>query len=433
MFSSLAYRDYRLLWLSQTCYAGALWMEQIARPWLVLLLTNDDPVHVGGVVALQTLPQLLFGVFAGVVADGFSRKTILVWTKRLVLLLNVVFAALLLSGHIELWHVYAAAFVRGASMSFDQPARQSLIASLVPARLLTNAVALMSSTQSVMRILGITAAGGIIALVGIEKAWLAIALVLVGAVVAVQLLNVPGEADSRARVRDARGLWRELSGGVRFAAQRGEIRGVLLLSLVYFSFGMSYLQVFLPLFARLELDLGAIGLSVLGGASAVGALAGALCIAHTRPLRLGLLLPAATTTMGLALVFFALSWALPAPLDVALALPLLVVVGLMQTSYFSLTHSILLSASPEAMRGRVVSLLSLSRALVTVGASVAGLLVARYGLQSAQALYGGVCASAGVVVLTCARSLRAYRLREDEAVEREPLAELSPRRRSASG
>jgi MFS family permease len=134
MFASLASLDYRRLWLSQTCYAGALWMEQIARPWLVLLLTNDNPVHVGGVVALQTLPQLLFGVVAGVVADAFSRKAILVYTKSLVLALNVVFAALLLTGRIELWHVYAAAFLRGASMAFDQPARQSLIASLFPAR-----------------------------------------------------------------------------------------------------------------------------------------------------------------------------------------------------------------------------------------------------------------------------------------------------------
>src|SRR5690606_30994299 len=97
----------------------------------------------------------------------------------------------------------------------------------------------------------------------------------------------------------------ELVGGARFAASRPEIRGVLLLSLVYFAFGLSYLQVYLPLFARFELDVGALGLSLLGGASAVGALCGALLIAHRRPLRLGLLLGAVTTMMGAGLVCYA--------------------------------------------------------------------------------------------------------------------------------
>lgn len=410
MFASLASPDYRRLWLSQTCYAGALWMEQIARPWLVLLLTGDDPVHVGGVVALQTLPQLLFGVIAGVVADAFSRKAILLYTKGFVLALNVVFAALLLTDRIELWHVYAAALLRGVSMAFDQPARQSLIASLVPARLLTNAVALMSSTQSVMRILGITLAGGIIALVGIERTWLVIALVLSGAVLALLRLEVADEGLSRARIDGARGLYDELVGGARFAASRPEIRGVLLLSLVYFAFGLSYLQVYLPLFARFELDVGALGLSLLGGASAVGALCGALLIAHRRPLRLGLLLGAVTTMMGAGLVCYALAWSLPSPLDVALVLPLLVVVGLTQTSYFSLSHATLLSASPEHMRGRVISLLSLSRATVTLGASLGGFLAGSVGAQGAQALYGVALAGAGVVSLTLTRGLSRYRL-----------------------
>lgn len=407
MFASLAYRDYRLLWLSQTSYAAALWMEQIARPWLVLLLTGDNPIHVGGVVALQTLPQLLFGVWGGVVADGFPRKAILVTTKRVVLLLNIVFATLLLTGVIELWHVYAAAFIRGASMAFDQPARQSLIASLVPSSLLTNAVALMSSTQSVMRILGITTAGAVIALVGIERAWLAIVLVLVLAVVAVQRLSVPD--DERVR-RGLGGFGSDLMEGARFAASRPEIRGVLLLSVVFFSFGMSYLQVFLPLFARLELGIGAIGLSVLSGTAAVGALCGALLIAHFKPVRLGRLLPTVCAILGAALSLFSLTWSLPRPYDVILALPLMLVVGLMQTSYFSLTNATLLSASPASMRGRVISLLSLARAMVTLGASLGGFLAASLGVQVAQGLYGIVCATAALFVLLFAHGLREYRV-----------------------
>jgi hypothetical protein len=268
----------------------------------------------------------------------------------------------------------------------------------------------------VMRILGITLAGSIIALVGIERAWIVIALVLVGAVLPLLGLDVPDDR-RRPRIDGARALLEELSSGARFAASRPEVRGVLLLSLVYFGFGLSYLQVFLPLFARLELEVGAVGLSLLGGASAVGALCGALLIAHHRPLRLGLLLGVVTTTMGAGLVSYALAWSLPSPSDVAVVLPLLVVVGLAQTSWFSLSHATLLSASPAHMRGRVISLLSLARATVTLGASLGGFLAGSIGPQAAQALYGVVLTGAGAFALTRMRALRRYRVAAEEGDE----------------
>lgn len=86
------------------------------------------------------------------------------------------------------------------------------------------------------------------------------------------------------------------------------------------------------------------------------------------------------------------------------------VVGLMQTSYFSLTNATLLSAAPAGMRGRVISLLSLARAMVTLGASLGGLLAAGLGVQVAQGIYGGICALAGVSVLVFARGLREFRV-----------------------
>ncbi len=65
-FASLAIPNLRYLWLGQLSHAGALWMEQIARPFLILELTDGSPTHVGAVIAVRTLPQLIFGVWAGV-------------------------------------------------------------------------------------------------------------------------------------------------------------------------------------------------------------------------------------------------------------------------------------------------------------------------------------------------------------------------------
>ena len=91
-FSSLRYRNLRLLWIGQTGHAAALWMEQIARPWLVLEITNNNAAHVGGVVAMRVLPQLLFGIWAGVITDRLDRKQLLFATKIGVFILNIVFA-----------------------------------------------------------------------------------------------------------------------------------------------------------------------------------------------------------------------------------------------------------------------------------------------------------------------------------------------------
>ena len=80
MFAPLRQPSYRLLWIGQSTHALALWMEQIARPFLVLEMTGGSAAHVGGVLAVRTIPQLLFGVFAGVISDWFDRRTILVVT-----------------------------------------------------------------------------------------------------------------------------------------------------------------------------------------------------------------------------------------------------------------------------------------------------------------------------------------------------------------
>jgi MFS family permease len=407
-FSSLRFRNYRLLWLGQASHAGALWMEQIARPWLVLELTDNSAAHVGGVVALRTVPMLLFGVWAGVIADRFDRKRVLQTTKTGVLILNIIFATLLVSGRIELWHVYAFSFARGTFMAFDQPARQSLVAAAVPRQLVTNAVALMSATQNTMRIVGAASAGFIVDAVGIEATFVLITIIYSGSVIATSLLTIatPPRADGE---RAFRAMASSLLEGMRYAAGQPAIRGVLLLSLVYFAFGMSWMQVFAPLFARTVLDTGGTGFGLLLSFSGMGALLMTLGIATVMPRRTGLVLPAVTMGMGVVLVLFSLSTYLPHPAGLLLPFVFVMGAGAMQTSYMSLSNSTLLTAAPEEMRGRVVSLMSLDRAMVVGGAAAGGLLAEWQGVQMAQIMYGVVCFVAALALFLFARGFRDYR------------------------
>ena len=173
MFASLAYRNFIYLLLGQTTHAAALWLDMVARPLLVLTMTGS-PVHLGLVMATRTVPTMAFGALAGVIADNFDRRIVLLITKLGVLVLSIIFAALVVTDLIQLWQIYLFTFIRGITMAFDQPARRAMIPSLVPKNLVTNAMALSSGSIQVMRIVGAGCAGLIIALGGLELVFITI-------------------------------------------------------------------------------------------------------------------------------------------------------------------------------------------------------------------------------------------------------------------
>lgn len=423
-FASFRYRDYRYLFAGQTAHALALWMENIARPLLVLEITDGDAAQLGAVIAVQTLPMLLFGVWAGVVADWFDRRSILLLTKWSALAISVLFAALLLIDALELWHIYALAFLRGTTQAFEQPARTSMVPSIVPRELVTNALGLLSSSQNLMRIMGAAGAGLVAELVGLTGTFVLIALVYVGAVLATQLLRVP--THERPAEVSVRAMSAGLLDGFRLARHRPEIRGVLIISLVQFTFGMAYMQVFAPLFAVDELEIGRGGLGAMLAVTGVGALAAALIIANRQPQRLGLILPLTVTGFGGMLVAFALGSYAPGAIGVGLAFVFIAGVGALQTTFMALSRSLLVQASPADMRGRVLALISLDRAMMAAGAALGGLLAAWQGVQVAQIVFGLMCVVGGLAVLGAVPGLRAYVPARDQPSGQKPRREHVP-------
>ena len=407
VFSSLRYRDYRLLWFGVASHSAALWMEQIARPYLVYELTGS-PAQLGAVVVARTLPQFAFGVFAGVAIDWFDRKRVLQLSQTAAFVLNVGFAALLLAGLLELWHVYAAAAIRGATMAFDQPARQSLVPATVPADRVTNAIALFSATQNTMRILGTAASGFAIAAIGVEGAFVAIAAVYAGTVSATSLLRVAPHAPPAASGAGA--MLGGLGEAMRFAWRTPAIRGAIALALVYFAFGLSFMQLFAPLFALDVLGVGAFGFGVMMSLTGAGSLLGALAIASRSPRRLGLLAPLMAMCFGGLLILFALSTYLPGALGrgwIALPLALVFAAGLFQSGVFALVQVMVLDAAPDRMRGRLMGLLAFDRATMMAGAAAGGVLAEKVGVQPAQILYALLVVAGALAVLVLAPGFRA--------------------------
>ena len=406
-WASLKIRNYRYLWLGQAGHAAGIWMEQIARPFLILDLTDGSATHVGGVLALRTVPQFILGMWAGVIADSFDRRQVLLVVKAGTFALNVGFVVILLLGLLELWHMYAYGLVRGTMMAFDQPARMGLVPSVVPDTHVTNAVALMSATQNTMRILGAASGGILYGVFGATGAFALIAVVYAVPVASTYLLQV---APVRSNVaRSASGLTGGLIEGMRFSFSHSAIRGVLLLSMIYFMFGMSFLQVFAPLFAEKVFDIGSTGFGGMTALMGVAALLSSLLIATRQPSRLGAILPMIAAVFGLVLVLFSLSSYIPGPVGLVIPFAMLAILGGLQSSYMALSRSALLLTAPPRMHGRVFGVLTLDRAFMTAGGAAAGFLSDGIGVQTAQIAFGIVCALGGLAIFILARDFRRSR------------------------
>ena len=410
LFRSLKYRDYRLLWVGQACHAGALWIEMVARPWLVLEITDGDAAMVGVMVAIRALPSLFFGLIGGVLSDRFNRKYVLLSAKGSAFTISTLFVAVLMAGWMELWIIFLFAFLRGSVMAFDQPARQSLVSQVVPMEIITNSVALMSSTQSVMRIVGVLASGLVIELLGFTYAFALVAVIYSGAVVSTSLLRVHGLQHRRIlQPMSLTTVWNELVEGVKFGFSTPAIRGIIVMSLVFYAFAMSYMQVFIPLIAWQEIGLGARGVSYLAASTGIGALFATFAIAATYPKRLGLILILALIGMGIALIAYSSSALLPGWTGIVVPVLLIGIVGVGQTGYFSLSNATLLTAAPPEIRGRMVSLTSLDRSMAAVGGALGGVLAGLVGAIAAQSIYGAIVILAGIGFFVLGDGIRNYR------------------------
>jgi MFS family permease len=382
-FASLRYRNFTLLWMGQLTHAFALWLEQTARPLLILALT-DSAVHLGAVILVRTIPGLFLGMIAGVVADNFNRRTVLVVVKFLVLALNVIFAFLVVTNLIEIWHIYAFSFLRGGIMAFDQPARRAMIPALVPPHLVTNAMALSTSTMGGMRIAGASLAGILMGVFGLAAPFLFIVPIYVIAVVVTVMLQVPDH--QRSGYQGIRSMGGDLSQGFKYAWNTPSIRGVLIISLGYFTFGMAFMQVFAPLFATRVLDIGATGFGLLVSVMGIGSLAGGLALATLNPTRKrGILSLAMMAIFGFLLICFSAGTYLH---SVPLAFVLIVAIGAGQSIFMPIINTVIIQAAPDNMRGRMMGVLSLDRAMTAFGGFVAGMAAAALGVQVAQILFG---------------------------------------------
>ncbi len=392
-FRALRHRNYRLLWLGQTGHSATLWMDQVARAVLILNLT-DSPLMLSLVIATRLVPILLFGLIGGAMADRYDRKRILMTTQTVTLGTHLFLGLAVTLGFIEVWQVFVTAFVAGTAMAFNQPVRQSLIPLTVPKEDLLNAIALNSTALSFMRIGGGSIAGLLLIPFDTGGVYLITAAIYTLVILSTSLMHLP---DEKGKARKETGLLADVREGFVYVGQNRVLAWVVGLAVILFVLGFPYQQVFTPLLAKDTLDLGDSGVGFLAGATGIGAFVGSLVVAAKSSVaRPGLQLIINMLVFGAALVGISLQE------TVWLTAILLAVAGSMTVTYMAFTNSILLTNSEPEMHGRVMSLLSLDRGLIPLGAILAGTLVSAFGVRPGLFTMGALVLVASAIALLVA-------------------------------
>ena len=299
---SLRHRNYRLLWIGTLVSNSGDWMDQIALNWLVYQLSGSA-VQLALLNLCRLAPIFVFTLVGGVIADRMERRRLLFATQLVAMILAVVLATLTVLNVVQIWMVLVIAVGRGIVLSFNQPARQSLISELVPREDLRNAIALNSATLNLTRVLGPTIGGLLIATVGVAGAFYLNAASFVAVLYALALMRFP-ERPPRAR---SGSVLSELAGGLAYLGRRPALRTLVVLALVPFVLGMPYMTM-LTVFASDVLQVGGGGLGLLTACSGVGAVTGALWVASmAHRVRLGRLMLFGMICFGASLAVFSLS------------------------------------------------------------------------------------------------------------------------------
>ena len=417
--SSFRYSAFRYLWLGQVTHAAGMWIDMVTIPLIVLSLYDSleqAAINVGLVMFVRTMPHFTLGLFAGVFADNFNRKTLLVVTKIGVVFIQIIFMFVVFMDHLSMTWVYLYTFFRGATMAFDQPARRAMIANVVPQELYTNAMALSMGTVQATRIIAAAGAGWIIALTsGVDRITEAdygfqfpvtiILILYTLAFIFTYLINythevINNEGENKKTIQY---VFAELIEGLRFSWSRKDIRAVVIMAACFFLFGMVFMQVFAPLFAKI-LGIGEKGLGILLSMSGIGGASGAVFLAAVNPNnKRGIWILSSQIALGLSLILFALSVAFD---NMMVIYFMAILIGLSQAIIFPLINSVLMKLTPDHLRGRAMGLLSLDRAFVSLGAAIAGPAAAYVGVTNGQILFGVGCVMSGIFLWIFGSTLR---------------------------
>lgn len=361
-FAALRHPNYRLWFIGQLVSLAGTWMQTTAQGYLVYELTQS-PAFLGYVGFAAGIPSWIFTLYGGVLADRISRRTMLVITQSAMMALAFILAALTFTHLVQPWHIIALALLLGVANAFDAPARQAFVLEMVPREDMTNAIALNSTMFNSAAAIGPAIAGLAYAALGPGWCFTLNGASFIAIIIALLLMKlepvVPmtSKGSALADIKKAMG----------FVIRQPVVRTVILNLAVVSLFGFSFVTL-IPAWAVDVLGGDAATNGFLQSARGLGALGGGLMLATIGGYTArGKLLSMGSLVLPLLLLFFAgVRW-LP------LSLLALAGIGWGFLMFANSSNALIQTLVPDELRGRVMSIFTLSFfGLMPVGSLLAG-------------------------------------------------------------
>jgi MFS family permease len=389
-FRSMQVRNYRLFATGQLIKLVGVWMMFTAQDWLVLDLSGNSPAALGMVTALQFLPVLLLTLWAGKLADRLNKRKLLIAANAAFAVTAVVFAILVASGVVVLWHVFLFAGLLGIANAIETPVRQAFVSELVEMRLLPNALSLSAATFNTARIGGPALAGVALALLDVGPVFLIATALAIAPVFSYLMMRT---ADLRVAAKPASDDETKIMDGLRYVRKRHDLLLPIVLMAVVGMIGFNF-PVTLAALAKINFNAGPSTFGLLTTALAVGALGGALAGSARRAR------PGAYVVLGAAIAFGVSEIAVGFAPSFIVAMILLVPTGFFSIYLAQAANHRVQMGVDSAYRGRVMALYVLVFLGTTpIGASLAGWWGEHFGVPSAIWGAGIVSLVAGIAAL----------------------------------
>jgi MFS family permease len=376
---SFRHRNYRILFPANAVSNIGSWAQRIAQDWLVLELTDNSGYYLGLVTAIQFAPFLFFTLHGGLLADRVNKRIALVITNTFGGLSALVLGLLVLSGNIQLWHVFACAAVLGISGAIDAPIRQSFTSEIVGHADLANAVSLNSANFNAGRLIGPTVSGFLIAHFGTGPSFIINAFSYVA--VNIALLSMRESEFFRRETKKTLGTIRE---GLAYVKARPDLYVLMIAVFFAATFGLNF-QIFNALMARGEFNKGPASFGLLGTFIAVGSLSGALISARFEKQRNTMFVIKTGTLFSLSILILSV---MPTYGLYASWLP---ICGFSALTMLISANSLVQMHSDPAIRGRITGIyLLIFMGGTPFGSLAIGYLVEAIGVRESVAVCGGV-------------------------------------------
>jgi MFS family permease len=390
--SSLRVRNYRLYFFGQSISVAGTFMQMLALAFLTLQLTGSGTA-LGIVTGVRLLPFVLLGPIGGLIADRYNKRRLLYITQTSQALGAVAFAVLTALGVMNFPLLVVLSLVLGCLTVFDNPARQSFIADLVPRETLANAVVLNSVSINLARVFGSVIGGSLVALVGIPICFAVNALSFVAVIVSLARMR-SDELMPPVTVARGKGQVRE---GLRYALRTPELALPLLMVTITGILAFEF-PITLPLVAQGAFGGTAATYGLMAAVMAGGAVVGGLIAASRSAPSRSASLAITAIGWGIAITATGLAPVLP------LALVALVFVGYGSITFNAASKTALQLASRPEMRGRVMALWSLAWGGSTVvGGPLVGWVAQEFGSRWSLLVGGIPTILLGLIILPILR------------------------------